>query len=138
MEVALREAVGDVRRSVADDQHVLHDDRDPERGDEDRDGAAPPELLDEPEVQRQPGGRPGRRGDHGGGRDVLMEDRLPRVGGVGAEGEELAVGEVRDPADRVLQRERDRGQRQDRRRGEPNADGHEESGHVVPRRVGLE
>jgi len=62
-----------------------------------------------------------------------MEDPLGGVGGVGADGEELAVSEVRDPADGVLEREGERRQRQDRGRGEPNADGHKESVHLVLR-----
>ena len=74
----------------------------------DRDGAASPELLDEPGIQYQRGDQAGRGGSQRGCRNVLVKQRLPGIGGVRTDGEELAVREVRDPADRVLERERHR------------------------------
>src|ERR1035438_9055204 len=59
-------------------------------------------------VQDHPGDHAGGRGDQRGGGHALMEERLPAVGGVGTDGEELTVREVGDPAHRVLKRERDR------------------------------
>src|SRR5260370_1256785 len=94
--------------------------------------ATAPARAQVPMIIRRAGGG----GDRRGGRDVLVEDPLRGVRDIGADGKKLAVGEVRDPADRVLERERDRRQRQDRRHGEPDADGHEESGHVVLRALG--
>ena len=85
MQATLRERVGDVRRSVHDDERVLHDDGRPERRDEDRDGATPPELLYQPGIQCQPGEHAGRCGDQGSGRNVLVEERLPGIGGAGSD-----------------------------------------------------
>jgi hypothetical protein len=67
--------------------------------------------------------------EQGRRRHVLVEQPLPRVGRVGADRQQLTVGEVGDPAHRVFERERHRREGEDRGGRQPDADADQERAH---------